>query len=159
VRGIAFTCSALAIGGLLIAAAAPGRERVDDWPSYGHDPGGARASPLVQITRANVSSLKIAWTFHTGDAADGRAGGGRSGFESTPLVVDGRLYVTTPFNRVIALDAETGAVRWTFDPKIESARRLRRRPDQPRRRDVGGRTDAPEDPAAAVCSRRRSTRG
>ena len=120
-RGIAFTCSALAIGGLLIAAAAPGRERVDvdDWPSYGHDPGGARASPLVQITRANVSRLKIAWTFHTGDAADGRAGGGRSGFESTPLVVDGRLYVTTPFNRVIALDAETGAVRWTFDPKID----------------------------------------
>jgi len=118
-RRTVFACSALVASGLL-ASAAPRSDRVDDWPSYGHDPGGARYSPLRQITRANVARLKVAWTFHTGDAASGSGGGPRSGFESTPIVVDGRLFVTTPFNRVIALDAESGVERWRFDPKIDA---------------------------------------
>jgi quinoprotein glucose dehydrogenase len=91
---------------------------VDDWPSYGHDAGGMRYSPLTQINRENVSRLKIAWTFHTGDISDGSQGRQRSGFEATPIVVDGTLFVTTGFNRVIALDPETGKQRWAFDPKI-----------------------------------------
>jgi quinoprotein glucose dehydrogenase len=103
----------------LFAAAAARSDRVDGWAFYGHDAGGARYSPLVQITRANVARLKVAWIFHTGDVADGSGGARRTGFEATPLVVDGRLFVTTPFNRVIALDAETGAERWAFDPKID----------------------------------------
>ena len=119
VRAIEFVIGILVVGGALVAAIAPPSGRVDDWPAYGHDAGGARCSPLVQITRANVTRLKVAWAVHTGDVADGRGGAARSGFESTPLVVDGRLFVTTPFNRVIALDAETGAERWTFDPKID----------------------------------------
>jgi quinoprotein glucose dehydrogenase len=77
-----------------------------------------RYSPLAQINRENVSSLKVAWTFHTGDISDGKGGRKRSGFESTPLMVESTLYVTTPFNRVIALDPETGAQRWAYDPKI-----------------------------------------
>jgi len=76
-----------------------------------------RYSPLSQINRENVASLKVAWTFHTGDISDGKGGRKRSGFESTPLMVDSTLYVTTPFNRVIALDPETGAQRWAYDPK------------------------------------------
>src|SRR5713226_1798683 len=91
----------------------------DDWPYYGHDAGGMRYSPLAQINRANVSTLKVAWTFHTGDISDGRGDRKRSGFETTPLLVDCTLYLTTPFNRVIALDPETGAQRWAYDPKIE----------------------------------------
>jgi glucose dehydrogenase len=76
-------------------------------------------SPLTQINRENVSKLKIAWIFHTGDISDGSGNRKRSGFETTPLVVDGTLYLTTPFNRVIALDAETGKQRWAYDPKID----------------------------------------
>src|SRR5579863_5483581 len=80
----------------------------DDWPYYGHDAGGMRFSPLTQINRDNVAGLKVAWTFHTGDISDGSGDRKRSGFEATPILVDGTLYITTPFNRVIALDPETG---------------------------------------------------
>ncbi len=97
-----------------------GPARSDEvWPYYGHDAGGTRYSPLTQINRENVAKLKLAWTFHTGDISDGQSGRKRSGFESTPLVVDATLYLTTPFNRVIALDPETGVQRWSYDPKIE----------------------------------------
>jgi len=90
-----------------------------DWPNYGNDPGGMRYSPLTQINRENVANLKVAWTFHTGDISDGTGGRRRSGFETTPIVVDGTLYLTTPFNRVIALDPETGKQLWAYDPKID----------------------------------------
>ena len=89
-----------------------------DWPAYGNDPGGMRYSPLAQINRENVAKLKVAWIFHTGDVSEGRNGRKRSGFETTPILVDGTLYFTTPFNRVIALDPETGEQRWAYDPKI-----------------------------------------
>src|SRR5271156_443820 len=90
-----------------------------DWPVYGHDPGGTRYSPLTQITRENVAQLKVAWTFHTGDISNGSGGRKRSGFETTPILVDGTLYLTTGFNRVIALDPETGKQRWAYDPLLE----------------------------------------
>jgi quinoprotein glucose dehydrogenase len=78
-----------------------------------------RYSPLAQINRENVAKLKVAWIFHTGDISDGRHGRKRSGFEATPILVDGTLYFTTPFNRVIALDPKTGRQRWAYDPKID----------------------------------------
>jgi quinoprotein glucose dehydrogenase len=93
----------------------------DDWAYYGHDAGGTRYSPLKQINLENVAQLKVAWTYHIGDISDGKGVARRSGFESTPILVDGTLYVTTPFNRVIALDPETGKERWTFDPMIDTA--------------------------------------
>jgi quinoprotein glucose dehydrogenase len=100
-------------------AARAGTAIDDEWPYYGHDAGSTRFSPLTQINRENVARLKVAWTFHTGDISEGRGARKRSGFESTPLLVDRTLYLTTPFNRVIALDPETGAQRWAYDPKIE----------------------------------------
>lgn len=95
------------------------KAEADGWPYYGHDAGGMRYSPLTQINRENVAKLKVAWTFHTGEVSDGRGNRKRSGFETTPIVVDGTLYFTTPFNRVIALDPETGAQRWAYDPKTD----------------------------------------
>jgi len=94
-------------------------EPVADWPYYGGDAGGTRYSPLAQINRKNVTQLKIAWEYHTGDVSDGTGGRRKSAFETTPIVVDGMMYLTTPFNRVIALDPETGQEKWTFDPKID----------------------------------------
>jgi quinoprotein glucose dehydrogenase len=87
-----------------------------DWAYYGHDAGGTRYSPLTQINRENVSKLKIAWTFHTGDISDGSGRPKRSGLETTPILVDGTLYLTTPFNRVFAVNPETGKQLWVYDP-------------------------------------------
>jgi glucose dehydrogenase len=90
-----------------------------DWPYYGGDAGGTKYSPLKQINRANVNGLEVAWTYHTGDVSDGTKYPSRSAFESTPLMVDGVVYVTTPFNRLIALDGDTGKEIWTFDPQLD----------------------------------------
>ena len=89
-----------------------------EWPNYGNDPGGMRYSPLTQINRDNVSKLKVAWVYHTGDVSDGKKYPRRSEFESTPIFIDGTLYLSTAFNRVVALDPASGKERWTFDPKI-----------------------------------------
>ncbi|THD60981.1 pyrroloquinoline quinone-dependent dehydrogenase [Phenylobacterium sp.] len=106
------------------AALLAGAATADEWGAYGRDPQGTRFSPLTQINAGNVASLKPAWTFHTGDISDGKAKGGgpRSGFETTPLMLDGRLYLTTPFNRVIALDPATGRQLWAFDPRLDRAK-------------------------------------
>ncbi len=90
-----------------------------EWPNYGSDPGGMRYSTLSDINRENVAKLKVAWIFHTGDISDGSHDRRRSGFEATPILVDGTLYFTTGFNRVIALDPETGKQKWAYDPKID----------------------------------------
>jgi quinoprotein glucose dehydrogenase len=114
---------------LLVALAALGgcQSRVDvprggpvaEWPAYGNDPGGSRHSPLTQISRDNVGQLAVAWTYRTGDVSDGRKTARKSSFQATPIVIDGTLYLSTPFNRVIALDPETGAERWNYDPRID----------------------------------------
>jgi quinoprotein glucose dehydrogenase len=115
-----FGACALAAACVALAAQTPSTTAAaDGWPFYGHDAGGMRYSPLTQMTRDNVPHLKVAWVFHTGDISEGKSGAKRSGFETTPLVVDGALYLTTPFNRVIALDPETGAERWAFDPIVD----------------------------------------
>ena len=92
---------------------------IADWLYYGGDAGGGRYSPLTQINKSNVAGLKIAWEYHTGDVSDGSGGRRKSAFEATPIVADGTMYVSTPFNRVIALDPETGREKWSFDPKID----------------------------------------
>ena len=89
-----------------------------EWTAYGNDPGGLRYSSLNQIKRDNLSKLKVAWVYHTGDMSDGMKYPRKSESESTPIFVDGTLYLTTAFNRAVALDPVTGKERWTFDPKI-----------------------------------------
>jgi len=74
-----------------------------------------RFSPLDQISRANVGRLQKAWTYHTGETGWGSIKR-IAAFETTPLMVDGLLYFTTPASRAIALDAETGKQVWVFDP-------------------------------------------
>ncbi|MGQ0714907.1 MAG: hypothetical protein ACT4PJ_14480 [Gemmatimonadaceae bacterium] len=98
---------------------------VEDWPSAG-TADGAHYSRLAEISAGNVHELRLAWVYRTGDVA--RAGGDTSAtsFQATPIMVDGTLYFSTPFNRVIALDAETGAERWTFDPRIDRSAHHRR---------------------------------
>ncbi|MGA8028352.1 MAG: pyrroloquinoline quinone-dependent dehydrogenase, partial [Bryobacteraceae bacterium] len=90
-----------------------------DWPVYGHDPGGQRFSPLTAINRSNVKSLKIAWTYRTGDAYAPKDGSKPTQFEATPLYVDGALFLGTPLGRIIALDPVNGKERWSYDSHVD----------------------------------------
>ena len=90
----------------------------DGWPAYGHDPGGTRYSRLKQITPGNVARLQVAWTYHTGALQPETELNQKAAFEATPILVDGVLYLSTPFNQVIALDPGTGAEKWKFDPLV-----------------------------------------
>jgi len=105
--------AALAVYCALAGAVEPATQ----WPSVGGNDGGQRYSPLNQIGKTNVVALKPAWTYRHGDFSSGTAQHGPTAFEATPLLIDGTLYFCTPYNRVIALDAESGAERWRFDPK------------------------------------------
>jgi len=82
-------------------------------------PDGAHASPLRDITASTVDRLEVAWTYRTGDVSDGKNGRAGTAFQVTPIMVEGILYLSTPLSRVIALDAETGAERWTYDPGVD----------------------------------------
>jgi quinoprotein glucose dehydrogenase len=92
------------------------------WPTYGRDPGGSRYAPLAQINRGNVSQLKVAWTYRTGASEVKAMAAKKAAFEATPIMVDGLLFLSTPYNRVIALDPATGAERWTYDPQVKLTR-------------------------------------
>ena len=90
-----------------------------DWPTYGRDPGGQRFSPLTEINVSNVKSLKVAWTFRTGDAYAPAQGWKTTQFEATPLYVDGTLFIGTPLGRILALEPRTGKQRWAYDPHVD----------------------------------------
>jgi quinoprotein glucose dehydrogenase len=102
-------------------AAEPAQRRdASPWPHYGGDAGGQRYVVLDAITPRNVGRLERAWVFHTGDVSDGKGDvPSTTAFEATPILVDGLLYVCSPFNRVFALDPQTGLAVWRFDPGID----------------------------------------
>src|SRR5204863_4235127 len=94
----------------------------NDWPAYGRDPGGARFSPLTQITRDNVARLQVAWTYHTGMPDLTGMWHRPPALDVTPIVVDGTMYVSTPTGIVAALDPATGTERWRFDAAVNPHR-------------------------------------
>jgi len=93
-----------------VATAAVAERGGREWPAYGGGAEQIRYSSLAQINRSNVRQLEVAWTFDAGETG---------GLQTNPIVVDGVLYTTTPKHKVIALDAATGARKWTFDSGIE----------------------------------------
>lgn len=170
---LAGTALCLISGGFALAQdAGTAQQKADanEWPTYGHDSGGMRFSPLKQITPANVDKLSVAWVYHLkpegyvaparggrggggpggapgaagapggapGGAAAGRGGAGAGGppdengppppaaagrggaptglspSEGTPLVVNGIMYISSPYGRVVALDPTTGKEVWVY---------------------------------------------
>lgn len=92
-----------------------------DWPVYGGTAGGTRFADASQITPDNVGNLKVAWTYRTGDLpANFPNSRSAQMFEATPLKVGDTLFLCTPRDIVIALDAETGREKWRHDPKTET---------------------------------------
>jgi quinoprotein glucose dehydrogenase len=97
------------------------------WPYVGGDPGNGRWSPLREIHRGNVDQLEVVWSYQHGDYYDpgqrrGRDDRSGTAFEGSPILVDGRLVLATPYGRVIALDPESGAELWVFDPRVDRNR-------------------------------------
>ena len=106
-------------------AAAPGfrgqppraADRAREWPYYGADQGGTKFSPLDDVNTANASRLTAAWQWTTGEKTLPDFGTRPGNFQTTPIMIGNVLYFSTPYNRVVALDADTGAEIWSFDPK------------------------------------------
>ncbi|MBZ8132778.1 pyrroloquinoline quinone-dependent dehydrogenase [Afifella sp. IM 167] len=102
-----------------VRAARKQREAGTDWPFWGAGPQADRYSPLTQITTENVGKLEKVWTYRSGDMPTGDAKGKYSP-ENTPLKIDQTLYLCSPMNIVIALDAGTGEEKWRYDPKVST---------------------------------------
>jgi quinoprotein glucose dehydrogenase len=103
-----------------LAPSARGQSKPEaGWPSYGGDAGGTRYSAAAQIDRSNVAQLKAAWTARTGAFPHDGELDHKAAFEATPILTGNTLFLSTPYDQVIALNAETGAKLWEFDPKLE----------------------------------------
>jgi len=141
------TCLALAALALLIASV-PAAAGDTDWPDWGYDAGGSRYVPVDKIDRSNVGELEIAWTYRTGDLGEGYASRDRMAYQTTPLKLGSRLYLTTPFGQVHAVDAASGERDWRFDAGI--ARDIRYAENT--NRGVGAWRDFGKDPDEACAT-------
>lgn len=115
-------CATLLAGADPVAASTA----AGDWVSYGRDAGGARYSPLTQITKSNVGRLHVAWVYHMRppgtkaevlpgmENAPAKFNTGFAVSEAAPLALDGVMYLPTPYHTVVALDAATGRERWSY---------------------------------------------
>ncbi len=115
--------------GLLTAASVPASAQYGavggEWRTYAGDQGSTKYSPLDQIDATNFEDLRIAWRWQSADGAldletlRERLGEfSIRGFQATPLMIDGTLYLSTALYQVAALDAGTGETRWVYDPQV-----------------------------------------
>ena len=102
---------------LAISSAQKPTSGMREWAFYGGDQAGTKYSSLDHINRNNVSRLQVAWQWKTGEQRIEEYKTFPGMFEVTPLMAGGTLYLSTPYNRVVALDPETGRERWSYDPK------------------------------------------
>lgn len=106
----------------LVAPIATAQQSVD-WPSYGGDLANSKYSPLDQINRDTIQDLEIAWVWNSpDDVIKAQAGLALDHFKATPLIIDGVLYVRMS-NIAEAIDAETGATLWGYNPESYRAGR------------------------------------
>jgi len=110
------TLAGIAIGGSALAL-------TTDWPHFGGDAGGMRYAPVAEITPANIERLIPVWTYRTRHMQAPQDAVERSKFEVTPILVEDKLVLCTPFNEIIALHPASGAELWRHDPKIDMKQR------------------------------------
>lgn len=87
-----------------------------DWPVYNGGADGEHYSKLTQINRANVNQLEVAWSFDTGE---------KGGIQDNPLIVGRTLYAYTPTQKIVALDAASGTLKWKFDAGVRGTQPAR----------------------------------
>lgn len=111
---------------VVATGAGPARTPVDpareqkNWEAYGNTSGGSRFAALDQINLDNVNDLKVAWEYHTGDTPISPGANGAEDQE-TPLQVGDRVFVCTPHNNVISIDADTGKEIWKAEINAKSS--------------------------------------
>ncbi|PYR53161.1 MAG: pyrroloquinoline quinone-dependent dehydrogenase [Acidobacteria bacterium] len=118
-RPHALTLLLLIGAGAAVWTQAPSTGTVE-WTDYGGNLTGAKYSGASDITRENVDRLQVAWEWHAPDKAMPGPGGASvlpGNFNSTPLMIDNVVYLSTPFGSIVALDAETGRQLWLYDPE------------------------------------------
>ena len=91
-----------------------------NWEHYGNTPGGSRFAALDQINRGNIDKLAVAWTYRTGDVPDSPTGNGAED-QLTPLQVADKVFLCTPHNNLIAIDADTGKELWKREINAKSS--------------------------------------
>jgi quinoprotein glucose dehydrogenase len=104
---VAFTAAAVLCSSAVWAGSAS-----VDWATYDGSPGQTHYSELKQIKRSNVEHLAVAWRFDTGETG---------GMPTNPLVIDGTLYGITPSEKIVAVDATTGKLKWKFDSGVPAS--------------------------------------
>jgi quinoprotein glucose dehydrogenase len=113
-RSVVFAISILIFARLPVETA--------EWPTHSNDSGGTRYSRESQINRSNASRLKQAWIYHTGALETAGPQRAKIAFETTPIYVNETLYLSTPLNRIIALDPVSGREKWHYDPEVDRRR-------------------------------------
>src|SRR6185503_13428507 len=114
--------TAILIAGIVAGGAAQSGRAPQAWPSYAADNAATHYSPLADVTPANVGQLAVAWEWYPTDKPNAEFSTQPGNFQNTPLMIDNVLYVSTMYNRVAALDADTGKELWSFDPKAHEDR-------------------------------------
>lgn len=103
-----------------IIVTAPAQSLASEWTAYGGDQGGMRYSTSAEITSENVGDLVPVWTYRTGHMSAPHDVLRRTKFQATPILVEEKLVLCSPFNVVIALDPATGTELWRHDPKVST---------------------------------------
>ena len=106
--------------GLFAGARKPAAPMIE-WPFYGGDQAGTKHSAAADINRDTVARLGVAWSWKPVEQPKAVVRTQPGSFENTPLMIDNVLYVSTPYNRVVALDPETGHELWAYDPRAYEA--------------------------------------
>lgn len=114
-------CAVALIASSALLSAGQQQDMVE-WPVWSGDNAQSKYSSLPDITPANVHQLEQVWEWNTGELPLKEFGTRPGGFQATPLMIQNRLYLSTPYHRVVALDAETGAEIWAFDPEASKGR-------------------------------------
>jgi quinoprotein glucose dehydrogenase len=105
----------LAVAVLLSAPAA--QAPMQEWPVYAADQAATHYSSLTDVNRTNVANLAVLWEWRPDEDALAQFGARPGNFQNTPLMIDDVLYASTSYNKVVALDAGTGKLLWSYDPK------------------------------------------
>ncbi|MDY0067302.1 MAG: pyrroloquinoline quinone-dependent dehydrogenase [Steroidobacteraceae bacterium] len=111
--------ASLLLASFVLHAQPPLTPAGEEWRYWGGDAGATHYSTLTQIKPSNVDRLEVAWIHESGDHSDGSGSTRPTTMQVTPLMANQTLYYCTPFQRVFALDPETGEPRWVFDPHLQ----------------------------------------
>ena len=119
-RFAARSSAPLALAAALAATDVPlgaARAQMVEWPAFGGDLASTKFSKLTDIDRSNVARLAKAWEWATGETPKPELRTRPGNFQATPLMLGDTLFLSTSYNRVVALDASSGKEFWEYDPK------------------------------------------